>query len=65
MAGLDRAINRKIVEKLEEVKDEDETIYNLLKDALWQEHLKRNKRKWSYSPWYMKLIEKYTKEGEE
>jgi hypothetical protein len=65
LAGLDRAINRKIVEKLEEVKDEDEIIYSLLRDALWQEHLKRNKQKWSYSQWYVKLIEKYTKEGDE
>ena len=65
MAGLDKVINRKIVEKLLEVEVEDETVYSLLRDALWQEHLNRHKKKWVYSPWYLKLIERYSKEEDE
>lgn len=62
MAGLERAINHKIVEKLEEVKPDNEVIYSLLKDALWQEYLNRNKQRWPYNQWYMKLVEKCVKE---
>ena len=62
LAGLERAINHKIVEKLEEVKLDNEVIYSLLKEALWQEYLNRTKQRWSYSQWYAKLIEKYVQE---
>lgn len=65
LAGLERAINHKIVEKLEEIRLSNEVIYLLLKDALWQEYLNRNKQRWSYSQWYLKLIEKYAQELDE
>ncbi len=37
----------------------DEAIRDLLRDALWQEYLKRMKQRWRAGEYYVKLIEKY------
>jgi hypothetical protein len=61
---LEKALNKRILDKIEKIKNKDGAAYNLLRKALWQEYLNRTKQTWHYSQWYLKQIEKeVSKEG--
>ncbi len=61
---LEKALNKRILDKIEKIKKKDMKAYNLLRNALWNEYLNRTKQSWHYSQLYIKLIEKeVSKEG--
>lgn len=61
---LEKAINKRILDKLEKIKKKNKAAYNLLREALWKEYLNRTKATWHYSQWYRKLVEKQASQEE-
>jgi len=57
--SLEKAINARIVKKMQKLEKKNKKVYELLKESIWKEYLERNKQRWSYTDWYQKLIEKY------
>jgi hypothetical protein len=55
---LEKAINKRILVKIEKIKKKNPVVFDLLKNALWQEYISRDKQTWHYTQWYMKQIEK-------